>query len=248
MQRTPDGRMRHTCRALVGNRAIEGFHSRRHVLSVRHFLKKREDHDRFVIFSTSNIVEKNRHDTDAENSPLAYFSAFKGTTGRPGTSSVKSTGPLVYRLAHQRGWQDADAQDLAQKVLVKVAQSIARFQPNEQQARFRTWLTAICRHTLIDELRLRHREGPLDTEPSCPAADVSVEQLELEQRRQIFRWAAGKSAGSVRRIHVGGILVDRRGPTACGRSRPPNWGLSVGCRLHRPEPSDAVSQTTSPGV
>ena len=34
--------------------------------------------------------------------------------------------PLVYRMARRRGWQDADAQDLAQQVLVKVAGAIDR--------------------------------------------------------------------------------------------------------------------------
>ncbi len=52
--------------------------------------------------------------------------------------------PLIYRIARRRGWQDADAQDVSQKVLLKVANAISRFRPDQSRAKFRTWLTTIC--------------------------------------------------------------------------------------------------------
>ena len=47
--------------------------------------------------------------------------------------------PVVYRLARHRGLQDADAQDLAQKVLMSVAKSIPDWKRTEPNAKFRHW-------------------------------------------------------------------------------------------------------------
>lgn len=109
--------------------------------------------------------------------------------------------PVFYRLARRRGWQDADAQDVAQKVLVKVAAAIARFQPDDSRARFRTWLTTVCHNTLVDQLRRSRPDmgqgGPASQDTMAPAAvDVGLteEELSREHRRQVFRWAAARAA------------------------------------------------------
>ncbi len=108
--------------------------------------------------------------------------------------------PVFYRLARRRGWQDADAQDVAQKVLVKVAAAVSGFQLDDSRAKFRTWLTTICHNALVDELR---RARP-DTARGGTAGDdalalvafdveLSEEELAREHRRQVFRWAAGQA-------------------------------------------------------
>lgn len=103
--------------------------------------------------------------------------------------------PVVYRLARRRGWQDADAQDVAQKVLLKVAAAIPAFRPDDSRAKFRTWLTTVCRNTLVDELRrsksigVPHNEAVIE-ELDMKAVQITDEELLLEQRRQVFRWAA----------------------------------------------------------
>ena len=52
--------------------------------------------------------------------------------------------PVIYRMARRRGMQDADAQDVAQNILVRVAGAIDRW---EQQpgTRFRHWLRRVAR-------------------------------------------------------------------------------------------------------
>ena len=104
--------------------------------------------------------------------------------------------PAIYRLIRRRGWQDADAQDLTQLILVKIAKAIEGFDPNGR-ARFRTWLTTICRNTLVDELRRRHSQVPLENrcgDLDLAAPDISEAELASEHRRQVFRRAAKLAA------------------------------------------------------
>jgi len=61
--------------------------------------------------------------------------------------------PVVYRLARRR-MQDADAQDVSQKVLLAVSQAISRFEPGAGQPPFRAWLAKIARKLEVDAFRL----------------------------------------------------------------------------------------------
>lgn len=105
--------------------------------------------------------------------------------------------PAIYRIARRRGWQDADAQDLSQQVLVKVSTAIARFRPDSERARFRTWLNKVCHHALIDAVRKKRQRADDDseTEPrELVHEDIAEEELLLEHQRQVFRWAATNAA------------------------------------------------------
>ena len=103
--------------------------------------------------------------------------------------------PLIYRLARRRGWQDADAQDVAQKVLIKVAGSIEAFDP-DKETRFRTWLSTVCRNTLVDEFRKRRPDAGQggSEDVSDLISDATREDFDIEQRRAVFRWAAKQIA------------------------------------------------------
>lgn len=102
--------------------------------------------------------------------------------------------PMAYRMARRRGLQDADAQDLAQRVLLSVAGSISEWKSDPERARFRSWLARVARNAIVDTFR---REKPdlgqggstimhrLAEEP-VPADD----EMEWEHRREVFRWAA----------------------------------------------------------
>ena len=106
--------------------------------------------------------------------------------------------PLIYRLARSKGFQDADAQEVAQEVLVAVSRAIDRWQPDEERGRFRTWLFRIARNMMINFLtRRKHR--PLNTgdgemmkllEQQCDLQSDESAEFDLEYRREVFRWAA----------------------------------------------------------
>ncbi len=53
--------------------------------------------------------------------------------------------PIIYRLARKRGLQDADAQDLAQQVLLSIAGAIERWHKHDESTRFRHWLRRVAR-------------------------------------------------------------------------------------------------------
>ena len=108
--------------------------------------------------------------------------------------------PLIYRLARQRGFQDADAHDLVQEVWSAVARAVERWDPDRQRGRFRDWLFRIARNLMINFLsRPRHKilaTGGSDMwrllEQQEDVADEDSSLFDLEYHREVFRWAANK--------------------------------------------------------
>lgn len=105
--------------------------------------------------------------------------------------------PVVWRLACRRGLQPADAEDLAQQVLAAVARTIDRWEIDPRRARFRTWLTRVAGNAILNALtrgvpdRGSGDTGMHDLLAQQPAADAEASQLlRIEQRREVFRWAA----------------------------------------------------------
>ena len=63
--------------------------------------------------------------------------------------------PFVYRFARRSGFQEADARELVQNVLLAVVKAVGRWQADPERARFRTWLFTIARNLVIDQRRKR---------------------------------------------------------------------------------------------
>ena len=108
--------------------------------------------------------------------------------------------PLIYRVIRQRRVQDADAREVTQEVLLAVANSIDQWEADPQRGTFRGWLTTITRNLVVNFLikQSRHPRGSGDSDfrrglesLPAPAGDES-ELFDVEERRQIFRWAADR--------------------------------------------------------
>lgn len=104
--------------------------------------------------------------------------------------------PLVIRMARRWGLQEADAEEVAQQVLINVAGAIERWNPDRRLGTFRGWLFRIARNLTINMLlqAKRHPRGGggsdvLNWIESQPAPAETVEFL-FEYRRQLFHWAA----------------------------------------------------------
>ena len=104
--------------------------------------------------------------------------------------------PVIRQMALSQGMQPADVDDLTQQVLIAVSEAIERFEPNEERAKFRTWLKTIARRAIINALTRRRPDnaiggsGMLDLLQQHPVAGEDSAFLETQYRREIFLVAA----------------------------------------------------------
>jgi RNA polymerase sigma-70 factor, ECF subfamily len=111
---------------------------------------------------------------------------------------VSVYGPLVFRVARQRGLQPADADDLVQEVFSAVAKQVGDWVLRPDRGRFRGWLLRIARNIAVN-LLTRKSLGAIGVggeEAEDWLAEVPEQvnevssQFDLEYRREVFRWAA----------------------------------------------------------
>ena len=104
--------------------------------------------------------------------------------------------PVVYNVARIRGLQDADAQDVAQQVLVSVSKALPNWERRNEATRFRHWLCRLARNATINMLTRQPKDraaGGNVNLVDIPERSVDVDldsQLDREYRRQLFRQAA----------------------------------------------------------
>jgi RNA polymerase sigma factor (sigma-70 family) len=109
--------------------------------------------------------------------------------------------PLVFRMARNQGFQDADASELSQEVFLAVASAIERWDPDPQRGSFRGWLFRIARNLMINWLayRRRHPTGTGNSDmhkllaehpDPCELDGEDSAVFDREYKRQAFAWAA----------------------------------------------------------
>jgi RNA polymerase sigma-70 factor (ECF subfamily) len=112
--------------------------------------------------------------------------------------------PVIYRLARHRGLQDADAQDLAQRVLMAVASAIGSWEKSSESVRFRHWLRRVTRNAILNALgrqpqdRAAGGSSVQDLLLEQPGVDEqSAAWIELEYRRELYLRASRIVRGDV---------------------------------------------------
>lgn len=105
--------------------------------------------------------------------------------------------PLIFRIARRRGLQHADAAEVTQEVLTRVAKAVEGWDPDRSKGTFRGWLYRITRNVTIDYLRKAGRQpinmNALSGFPVGDFADPSSEhsrEFQQEYQKQVFLWAA----------------------------------------------------------
>lgn len=108
--------------------------------------------------------------------------------------------PLVYRLARGKGFQDADAREIVQEVMVSVSGAVNRWTPDPEKGRFRDWLFRIARNLMVKYLT-RKKYKPLGTgdsqfqrimdEKGSTEAEETRE-LQKEYEKEMFHWAGAQ--------------------------------------------------------
>jgi RNA polymerase sigma-70 factor (ECF subfamily) len=111
--------------------------------------------------------------------------------------------PLIYKLARQRGLQDADAADLVQEVFRAVAVAVSRYDPDPDKGSFRGWLSTIARNLIVNLLRARRRQFQgsgetdiielLEAQPAPICEESAI--FDAEYRRRLLAWAAERVRG-----------------------------------------------------
>jgi len=110
---------------------------------------------------------------------------------------------VVYGFARRRGLQDADAADLVQDVLRRVASAADKLDYDPRRGTFRGWLFTVTRNRLYDFLTKRQKQGQatggsdvqarLD-EQAAPA-DGADAQWDQEAQQSILNWAMERIRG-----------------------------------------------------
>ena len=105
--------------------------------------------------------------------------------------------PVIYRLARHKGLQDADAQDLAQQVLMAMAAAVGTWEKSHEAVRFRHWLRRVARNAILNVLSRQPQDraaGGSSVQELLleqPADDPqTAAQIEVEYRRELYLRAA----------------------------------------------------------
>ncbi len=105
--------------------------------------------------------------------------------------------PVIVRYALRSQLQPADAEDLAQRVLLAVSRKINNWKYDPARARFRTWLQTVMRNATINALTRK----PLDQASGGTTAVLHLSQhpcreetewFDIEWRQETFRWVAAQ--------------------------------------------------------
>ena len=77
---------------------------------------------------------------------------------------------LIYNVARRAGLSEADAQDIVQETILKVHNSLDRFEYNRKRGTFKGWLRTVTRSRLNDFFKKQQRRPALN-QPLEVAAD-----------------------------------------------------------------------------
>ena len=103
--------------------------------------------------------------------------------------------PVVFRMARQRGLQDADAQDVIQQVFLSISKSIEGWIPGDLQPPFRAWLTTIARNAITKALTRRPRDAATGSTSMVDMLNAHADphaisaEILAEARKELIRWA-----------------------------------------------------------
>ena len=92
---------------------------------------------------------------------------------------------LIYNVARRAGLSEADAQDIVQETILKVHNSLDRFEYNRKRGTFKGWLRTVTRARLNDFFKKQQRRPALN-QPLEEAAD-ELQNLEDPEGPEIER-------------------------------------------------------------
>jgi RNA polymerase sigma-70 factor (ECF subfamily) len=111
---------------------------------------------------------------------------------------VEHYGPKIYGWCRKWGLQEADAQDVSQNVLLKLAQKLSEFRYDSSRS-FRAWLKTVTHHTWSDFLQGQQRAGQGSGDSAVgnlllnlEARDDLLKQIKEDFDRELMEEAMGR--------------------------------------------------------
>ncbi len=111
--------------------------------------------------------------------------------------------PLVFEICRRKGLQHADATDITQEVLSRVADAIDHYRHDRPNATFRGWLYCITRNLTVDFFKRRAKDPlalaavPEDLALLKHPSASECQPFELEFKRRLFAVVARSVQGQV---------------------------------------------------
>jgi DNA-directed RNA polymerase specialized sigma24 family protein len=81
---------------------------------------------------------------------------------------------LIYNVARKAGLNDAEAQDVVQDTVVRVAHNIGKFKTDPRCGSFKSWLLGQARWRIGDQFRTRKRDARIFSGPVLVNNSVQV--------------------------------------------------------------------------
>ena len=106
--------------------------------------------------------------------------------------------PLIFRICRHRGLQHADATDVTQEVMAKVAKAIVQFDGQQDGATFRGWLYRVTRNVVVDFFRKRENRNLAGAETGLfelieqEPDQAESNEFRIEYQKQIFSIVANQ--------------------------------------------------------
>lgn len=106
--------------------------------------------------------------------------------------------PVIFGICKSKGMQHADATDVTQEVMARVASAIEKFDPTHSRVTFRGWLYRVTQNLVTDFFRKNEKNVLANASPELPiTSELRVESQESQQfalnfKRQVFVVVAKK--------------------------------------------------------
>ncbi len=86
---------------------------------------------------------------------------------------------LIYNVARRSGLSEADAQDIVQETILKVHNSMDKFEYNRKRGSFKGWLRTVTRSRLAEHFKKQQRR-PVISQPLDASAEIINEMADPE--------------------------------------------------------------------
>lgn len=109
---------------------------------------------------------------------------------------VELYAPVIESMARKRGLQQADAEDVLQRVMLAVSQALAKRPHDTARAKFRTWLKRVAENAILNAITRRKPDqgggGSLHAQLLADHEASDADSLLFRQERQerVFQMAA----------------------------------------------------------